>query len=202
MRTRTLGNTDLNLTAVGLGTWAIGGPWLLGWGPQDDADSIKTILQALDTGINWIDTAPIYGLGHSETIVGRALKQTSQKPIIATKCGLLWNDTNQRISCLKPDSIIKECEDSLRRLDIETIDLYQMHWNLPPEDIEIGYEAMAKCVKQGKVRYIGVSNFTVEQLDMVAKIHPLASHQPPYSMLRRQIEAESIDYCGRWKEAF
>ena len=196
MRTRKLGNTELNLTVIGLGTWAIGGPWQYGWGPQDDADSIRTILAAIDEGINWIDTAPIYGCGHSEYIVGLALREMSEKPLVATKCGLLWNDKREKVSCLDPDSIIKECEDSLRRLGVEVIDLYQMHWPQPDAQLEEGWEAMATLVQQGKVRTIGASNFTVEQLKRVAAIHPPASLQPPYSMLRRDIEADLIPYCG------
>ena len=197
MRTRKLGNTDLELTAIGLGTWAIGGPWQFGWGPQDDADSIRTILTAIDAGINWIDTAPIYGCGHSEYIVGLALREMSEKPLIATKCGLLWDDKREKIDCLDYDSIIAECEDSLRRLGIETIDLYQMHWPAPDEQIEEAWEAMVKLVQQGKVRYIGVSNYSVDQLERIGKLHPVASLQPPYSMLRRDIENDLLDYCGK-----
>jgi len=199
MRTRKLGNTELELTTLGLGTWAIGGPWQYGWGAQDDADSVKTILAAIDGGINWIDTAPIYGCGHSETIAGQAIKQLKQKPLIATKCSLLWNDKREKYSCLDAKSIIKECEDSLKRLGIETIDLYQMHWANPPEQIEEGWEAMAACVKQGKVRYIGVSNFSVDQLERIGKLHPVASLQPPYSMLRRDVEKELLPYCAKNK---
>ena len=195
MRTRKLGNSDLELTTVGLGTWAIGGPGQFGWGPQNDTDSIKTIFEAVDAGVNWIDTAPLYGSGHSEKIVGKAVKQLKQTPIIATKCGLLWDNKNERIPCLKKDSIKKECEDSLKRLNVEVIDLYQMHWNQPAEDIEQGFEAMAKCVKDGKVRYIGVSNFTIEQIKMVQQIHPVTSLQPPYSMLTRDIEDELMPFC-------
>ena len=196
MRTRKLGNTDLELTLIGLGTWAIGGPWEYGWGPQDDAASIRTILAALDAGINWIDTAPVYGCGHSEYIVGLALRERPQKPLIATKCSLLWNENRQKINCLDRASIIKECEDSLKRLGAEVIDLYQMHWPQPDEKLEEGWEAMASLIQQGKVRYIGASNFTVEQLQRVAGIHPVASLQPPYSMLRREIENDLLGYCG------
>ncbi|MHC5082809.1 MAG: aldo/keto reductase, partial [Planctomycetota bacterium] len=144
MRTRTLGQTDLDLTVIGLGTWAIGGPWEYGWGAQDDADSIRTILKALESGINWIDTAPVYGCGHSEYIVGLALRETSDTPLIATKCGLVWNDRREKVNCLDHDSIIKECEDSLVRLGVEAIDLYQLHWPVPDEKIEEAWEAMAK----------------------------------------------------------
>jgi aryl-alcohol dehydrogenase-like predicted oxidoreductase len=197
MRTRKLGHTNLELTVIGLGTWAIGGPWQYGWGEQDDADSIRTICAAVDGGINWIDTAPIYGCGHSEYIVGLALREMSEKPLIATKCSLLWNEKREKINCLDHDSIIKECEDSLKRLGAEVIDLYQMHWPQPEAQLEEAWEAMAKLVQQGKVRYIGASNFTVEQLQRGAAIHPVASLQPPYSMLKRDIEADLIPYCGK-----
>lgn len=197
MRTRKLGNTDLELTVIGLGTWAIGGPWEYGWGPQDDAASIRTILTAVDAGINWIDTAPVYGCGHSEEIIGQALNQMRQKPMVATKCGLLWNEKREKYGCLDRASIIKECEDSLRRLGVEVIDLYQMHWPDPDEQIEEGWEAMAKLARQGKVRYIGVSNYTVAQLERIRRIHPPAGVQPPYSMLHRDIEKELLPYCAK-----
>lgn len=199
MRTKRLGNTELDVSVVGLGTWAIGGPWQFGWGPQNDADSIRTILAAVDAGINWIDTAPIYGCGHSEYIVGQALREMSEKPLIATKCSLLWNDKREKVSCLAYDSIIKECEDSLRRLGIEVIDLYQMHRPGTDAQNDEAWEAMAALVQQGKARHIGVSNFSVAQLDRIAVIHPPASLQPPYSMLRRDIEEELLPYCGQHK---
>lgn len=195
MKTARLGSSELEITKVGLGTWAIGGPWLYGWGPQDDNDSVKAIIEAMEVGVNWIDTAPIYGFGHSEEVVAKALSQTSIKPIIATKCGIVWSKTVQRETCLKSESIIAECEASLKRLKVDVIDLYQIHWGDPDEDIEEGYEAMAKCVKAGKVRYLGVSNFNVEQMKRVMKIHPLTSLQPPYSMLRRDIEDEILPFC-------
>ena len=197
MKTRKLGNTDLNLTTVGLGTWAMGGPWQFGWGPQDDSQAVTSIHKALDMGINWIDTAPIYGCGHSEELLGKALKQTSEKPIIATKCGLLWNRNREKIECLDAKSIIKECHDSLKRLGIETIDLYQMHWPIPENQIEEAFETMAKLIKQGKVRYIGVSNYTTDQLKKIQKIHPVASLQPPYSMLKRTFEDDLMGYCEK-----
>lgn len=199
MRTRKLGNTDLELTVIGLGTWAIGGPWQFGWGPQDDADSIRTICAAVDAGINWIDTAPIYGCGHSEYIVGLALREMSEKPLIATKCSILWNDKREKVNCLDHDSIITECEDSLKRLGVEVIDLYQMHWPAPDEQLEEGWGAMAELVRQGKVRYIGASNFSIRQLERIAAIHPVASLQPPYSMLRRDAEGFLLPYCGQQK---
>ena len=195
MQTRRLGNTDLELTTVGLGTWAIGGPWEFGWGPQDDDNSIATILTAIEGGINWIDTAPVYGCGHSEDVVGRAIKQLSEKPLSATKCGLLWDEDRRRCPCLKAESIMTECEMSLRRLGVEVIDLYQMHWPQPAEQIEEAWGAMAECVKQGKVRYIGVSNFTVDQLKLIEPIYPPASLQPTYSMVRRDFEKQLLGYC-------
>jgi aryl-alcohol dehydrogenase-like predicted oxidoreductase len=197
MQTRQLGYTDLKLTTVGLGTWAIGGPWQWGWGPQDDDEAIAAILASLDAGINWIDTAPIYGLGHSEELVGEALKRTSQKPIIATKCSLLWNDKKEKVSCLKAESIRQECHDSLERLGIETIDLYQIHWPEPEEDLEQAWEEMARLAKEGKIRYLAVSNFSVEQIKRIQKIHPVASLQPPYSMLHREVEDELLAYCAQ-----
>ena len=196
MQTRKLGYTDLELTTVGLGAWAMGGPWLYGWGPQDDDESIATILRSMDEGINWIDTAAIYGHGRSETVVGRALKQMSQKPLIATKCGLCWDEQHERIPRLKAQSIRAECHDSLRRLDIDTIDLYQIHFCEPDEDIEEGWTEMARLVEEGKVRHIGVSNFNVGQIRRIQSIHPVASLQPPYSMLHREVEDELLAFCA------
>jgi aryl-alcohol dehydrogenase-like predicted oxidoreductase len=197
MQTRRLGNTDLILTTVGLGTWAMGGPWQFGWGPQDDHDAIAAILTALDKGINWIDTAPIYGLGHSEELVGQALRQTRHKPYIATKCGLLWNDRGEKIANLKKQSIRKECDDSLRRLGVERIDLYQMHWPDPQPDIEEAWGEMARLVEQGKVCYLGVSNYKIAQMERIRTIHPISSLQPPYSLLRREVEKELLGYCAQ-----
>jgi aryl-alcohol dehydrogenase-like predicted oxidoreductase len=196
MQRRQLGYTDLKLTTIGLGTWAMGGPWQFGWGPQDDGEAIAAILTALEKGINWIDTAPVYGCGHSEELVGKALKQTSQKPFIATKCGLLWNDKREKVSCLKSQSIREECHASLRRIGVEVIDLYQMHWPEPEEDVEQACEEMARLAEDGKVRYIGVSNFNIEQIRRVHKIAPAASLQPPYSMLNREVEDELLGYCA------
>jgi len=199
MQTRRLGDSDLILTTVGLGTWAMGGPWQYGWGPQDDDDAIAAILAGLDKGINWIDTAPVYGLGHSEDLVGQALRMTKHKPFIATKCGLLWNDKREKVPNLSPQSIRKECESSLKRLGIDRIDLYQMHWPDPDQDIEQAWEAMAKLAEQGKVRHLGVSNYNVAQMERIRKIHPIASLQPPYSMLHREVEVEILGYCARHK---
>jgi aryl-alcohol dehydrogenase-like predicted oxidoreductase len=199
MQTRRLGDTDLILTTVGLGTWAMGGPWQYGWGPQDDDDAIAAILAGLDKGINWIDTAPVYGLGHSEDLLGQALRMTKHKPFIATKCGLLWNDKREKVPNLSPQSIRKECESSLKRLGIDRIDLYQMHWPDPDQDIEQAWEAMAKLAEQGKVRHLGVSNYNIAQMERIRKIHPIASLQPPYSMLHREVEVEILGYCARHK---
>jgi aryl-alcohol dehydrogenase-like predicted oxidoreductase len=197
MQKRKLGYSDLELTTVGLGTWAIGGPWHFGWGPQDDGEAIGAILTAMEKGINWIDTAPIYGCGHSEELVGKALRQTQARPFIATKCGLLWNEKRQKVNCLKAKSIRQECHDSLKRLGAEVIDLYQMHWGEPDEDIEEAWEEMAKLAREGKVRYIGVSNFSVDQVRRMQKVAPVASLQPAYNMLHREVEDELLGYCAQ-----
>ncbi|WP_139556851.1 aldo/keto reductase [Methylotetracoccus oryzae] len=197
MRTRRLGATDLELTTVGLGTWAIGGPWAFGWGPQSDSDSLATIRRALDLGINWIDTAPAYGLGHAETIVGQAIAGRSERVIIATKCGLVWDDPSTRTvdHRLTADSVIAEAEASLRRLGVETIDLYQIHWPVPDEQIEEAWRAIDSLVRSGKVRHAGVSNFSTAQLDRVRAIAPVASLQPPLSLLDRAAESALLPYC-------
>ena len=197
MRTRRLGNTDLELTVVGLGTWAIGGPWQYGWGPQDENEAIAAILKAIDLGINWIDTAAIYGCGHSEELLGMALKKTKTRPIIATKCSLLWNEKKEKVGCLKAESIRKECEDSLKRLGVEVIDLYQMHWPDPEKDIEEGWGEIARLQKQGKVRHIGVCNYNTAQLDRIRKIASVASLQPPYNMNNRGVEKDLLGYCAK-----
>ena len=152
----------MELTPVGFGAWAIGGPWKYGWGEQDDDESIRTIHAALDAGVNWIDTAAVYGLGHSEEVVAKALKSTSAKPYVFTKCSLVWNDAGDVSNSLKKDSIRKEVEASLRRLDVEQIDLYQIHWPNPDPEIEEGWQTLADLKKEGKLRWIGVSNFSVE----------------------------------------
>jgi aryl-alcohol dehydrogenase-like predicted oxidoreductase len=199
MQKRRLGKTDLELTTVGLGTWAMGGPWEFGWGPQDDDEAIGAIIAALDAGINWIDTAPAYGLGHSEELIAQALKRIDHRPIIATKCGILWNDKKEKVTWLRRDSIRKECHNSLKRLNIDVIDLYQMHWPDPEDDIEEGWEEMLKLADEGKVRYVGVCNFNVEQLERISKMGPAVSLQPPYSMLHREVEDELLEYCARHK---
>jgi aryl-alcohol dehydrogenase-like predicted oxidoreductase len=198
MQTRKLGNTDLHLTTVGFGAWAIGGGhWEFGWGPQEDTDSVNAIHKALNLGLNWIDTAAAYGLGHSEEVVAKAIQGKRDEVIIATKCGLVWEDPQSgKISNrLKAWSVRKEAEDSLRRLQLEAIDLYQIHWPVPDEDIEESWAEIAKLVQEGKVRYAGVSNFSVSQLQRVQPIHPVASLQPPYNMFERGFEEELLDYC-------
>ncbi len=201
--TRQLGNSDMELTAIGFGAWAIGGGgWQFAWGSQDDSESIGAIQQALDLGINWIDTAAIYGLGHSEEIVARAIRGHRNKPFVFTKCSMVWRKkllgSGSSISqSLKRDSIRKELEASLRRLQLDVIDLYQIHWPNPDADIEEGWETLAKLKEEGKVRYIGVSNFSVAQMERAAKIAPITSLQPPYSMLKRDAEQELLPYCER-----
>lgn len=196
MHTRRLGPTDLHLSSIGLGTWALGGVWQYGWGPQDEQESVAAIRRALELGVNWIDTASAYGLGRSEEVVGRTIQGLVEKPIIATKCGRVWNETGEIFGNLKRESIRAEAESSLTRLKIDTIDLYQIHWPDPDEDIEEAWEAMAELVKEGKARYLGVSNFSVEQLKRIQPIHPVASVQPPYSMLARGVEADLLAYCA------
>ena len=193
---RTLGNSDLHITPIGFGAWAVGGgDWQYSWGPQDDADSIAAIHRALDLGINWIDTAAIYGLGHSEEVVARALKSTTHKPYVFTKCSMRWNDDRSIYNSLKADSIADEVEASLKRLGVETIDLYQVHWPNPDAEIEEGWAALAKLREQGKLRWIGVSNFNVTQMKRAQQIAPITSLQPPYSMLRRAIEQEILPHA-------
>ncbi len=191
-----LGNSDMELTPIGFGAWAIGGPWKYGWGEQDDTASIRTIHAALDTGINWIDTAAVYGLGHSEEVVAKALKSTSAKPYVFTKCSMRWDDAGEIHRSLRSDSIRREVEASLRRLDVETIDLYQIHWPVPDSEIEEGWETMAKLKEEGKVRWIGVSNFSVSQLERCRSIAPITSCQPPLSLIRRDVTKDVLPYCA------
>ncbi|MFO7167140.1 MAG: aldo/keto reductase [Chloroflexota bacterium] len=196
MEKRQLGHTDMQISVIGMGAWAIGGGgWLNGWGPQDDAESIATIHRAIERGINWIDTAAVYGLGHSEEVVGRAIKGMRERPYIFTKCSRVWRDPMTIESVLKADSIRRECEDSLRRLGVDAIDLYQIHWPRPDEDIEEGWSTLVELQREGKVRWIGVSNFNVEQMRRAQAIAPIASLQPPYSLLDRGIEADVLPYC-------
>ncbi len=198
METRLLGNSDLPITPIGIGTWAIGGPdgnW--NWGPQDDQDSIAAIHKAMDLGINWIDTAPAYGKGHSEEIVGKALKGLSPKPYVFTKNSLVWGDDRVIYNSLKADSIRRECENSLRRLGVEALDLWQIHWPNPDGDIEEGWAEMAKLQKAGKVRWIAVSNFSPSQIKRAQAIAPVTSLQPPYSAIRRDVEEEVLPFCAK-----
>src|ERR1035438_4444248 len=194
---RTLGNSDLQLTPIGFGAWAIGGGnWEFDWGPQDENKSIAAIHRALDLGVNWIDTAAIYGLGHSEEVVGRALKSHSgPKPLVFSKCSMRWYEDRSIYRSLKAYSLAEELEGSLTRLGVETIDLYQIHWPVPEEELEEGWETLSKFRKEGKIRWIGVSNFSVEQMQRVQRIAPITSLQPPYSMLRRAVEQEILPFA-------
>ena len=196
MQTRQLGNSDMQITRLGLGTWAIGGGnWAFGWGPQDDEASIATIHRAIDLGINWIDTAAVYGLGHSEEIVAKALKGRSDRPYVFTKGSRVWNDQGEITSSLKEQSLRREVENSLHRLEVDTIDLYQLHWPNPDPDIEEGWSTLAKLKSQGKLRHIGVSNFSVEQMERARKIAPITSLQAPYSLIKRDVERDILPYC-------
>ena len=197
MQTRRLGRTDLELSVIGFGAWAIGGgDYAFGWGPQDDRESINAIHKALDVGVNWIDTAAVYGLGRSEEVVGKALKGIREEIIVATKCGLVWDNERNISYRLSSESVRQEAESSLQRLQTDYIDLYQIHWPNPEEDIEEAWGEMVKLVEEGKVRYPAVSNFDVAQMGRVAAIHPIASLQPPYNMFRRGIEDEILPYCS------
>ena len=199
MEKRNLGNSDFMITPVGYGAWAIGGGgWQFGWGPQNDSDSVAAIHRSLELGVNWIDTAAVYGLGHSEEIAARAVAEwKGGRPLVFTKCGLLGDAQGRVSQSHKAGSIRKECEESLRRLKVDVIDLYQMHW--PPNDngpgLEEAWTAMAELQRQGKVRWIGVSNFDVPQMKRSLAIAAVTSLQPPYSILRRDIEAEILPFC-------
>ncbi len=201
MQTRRLGNSDMNITPVGYGAWAVGGSgWDFAWGAQDDADSIAAIHRSLELGANWIDTAAVYGVGHSEEVVARALKDwRGPRPYVFTKCSMRWDDQGRVSKVHRADSIREECEGSLRRLQVDVIDLYQIHW--PPEDngpsLEESWRTLAALQKEGKVRWIGVSNFDVAQLQRAEKIAPVTSLQPPYSLIRRRIENEILPHCER-----
>jgi len=199
VQTRKLGNSDLMITPVGFGAWAIGGgDWAFAWGAQEETDSIAAIHRALELGVNWIDTAAVYGFGHSEKVVARALKTwKGNRPYIFTKCAMRWDDKGAVTKVHTAASIKQECEDSLKRLETDVIDLYQIHW--PPEDngpaLEESWQAMVDLQKAGKVRWIGVSNYSAEQIERCGKIAPVTSDQPPYSMLRRKIESSVAPYC-------
>jgi len=195
MKTKPLGNSDLSISPVGFGAWAIGGSgWEFGWGEQDDKASVAAIHRALDLGVNWIDTAAVYGMGHSEEVVAFALRSwPGLRPYVFTKCGLRWDEQGYVHRDLTAASIRRECEESLRRLDVDVIDLYQIHW--PTEDLEEGWSTMAQLQKEGKVRWIGVSNFNADEMRRAQAIAPITSLQPPYSLVRREVEQEILPYC-------
>jgi len=196
MQKKRLGNSEMELTPIGVGAWAMGGGgWAFAWGPQDDDESISAIHAALDHGVNWIDTAAVYGLGHSEEVVARALAGRPNKPYVFTKCERTWNEKRQIQKVLKRDSVRRECEDSLRRLQVDVIDLYQIHWPEPEEDVEEGWETLARLKEEGKVRWIGVSNFTVAQLERCRAIAPITSLQPPYSAVSPEVQDAQLPYC-------
>lgn len=204
MELRPLGNSDLRISPIGLGAWAMGGDGVFGWGPQDDAESVAAIHRSVERGINWIDTAPIYGMGHSEKVVARALKEmgSGQRPLVFTKCSIVWDEEKNVEHSLKEHSIRTEVEDSLRRLDVDVLDLCQIHrpsWppDAPDPDLEEGWTTLADLKAQGKIRYIGASNFDASQMERVHAITPITSLQPPYSMLMRQIEDEILPFCER-----
>jgi aryl-alcohol dehydrogenase-like predicted oxidoreductase len=199
METRKLGGQDgPEISTVGFGAWALGGgDWAFSWGPQKDQDSIDAIHQAISLGVNWIDTAAVYGLGHSETVVGKAIADRRDKVLVATKCGLIWDDKGAVTKDLSAASISKEIEDSLRRLNIDVIDLYQIHWPVNDDhSIEEAMGAISKAVNAGKIRYVGVSNFRNSEMERAEKIHPIVSLQPPYSMIRRKIEDQTLGFCA------
>ncbi len=199
MQFRALGNSELKISVIGLGTWAIGGGnWKFGWGDQDESEAIETIVKSVEVGVNWIDTAAIYGLGRSEQMVGKALRliPADSRPIIATKCGRTNIGRGDIGKCLLRDSILAECEASLKRLNIDCIDLYQMHWPEPDDQIEEGWHTLVDLKAQGKVQHIGVSNHSVAQMQRLQAIHPITSLQPAYSMIARNIEPELLPFCG------
>jgi aryl-alcohol dehydrogenase-like predicted oxidoreductase len=197
MQTRPFGKTGMEITPIGLGAWAMGGGnWEAGWGSQEDKESIATIHRALDLGINWIDTAAVYGLGHSEEVVGKALKERSDRPYVFTKCSRILDDKGKLSGSLKEQSLRREAENSLRRLQVDVIDLYQIHWPNPEEDIEEGWSTLAKLKSEGKVRHIGVSNFNVEQMERIQRIAPVETLQPPFSLIRPEVAENGIlSYC-------
>jgi aryl-alcohol dehydrogenase-like predicted oxidoreductase len=195
MEKRKLGNTDLEITPVGLGAWAMGGPGEWGWGPQDDQLSMATIHRAIEAGINWIDTAPGYGLGRSETVIGDTLKGMTTRPYIFTKCSLVWDEQGIVTNNLKAASIRSEVEDSLRRLQVDVIDLYQIHWPIPNEDVEEAWKTLVDLKSEGKVRYIAVSNFDVSQMKRAMQIAQISSNQVPYSAIRPEVSEEVLPFC-------
>jgi aryl-alcohol dehydrogenase-like predicted oxidoreductase len=196
MQTRRLGNSDLKITPIGIGAWAMGGgDWAFSWGRQEDDDSIAAIHAALDEGVNWIDTAAVYGLGHSEEVVGKAIAGRAHRPCVFTKCSLVWNDQREIGHSLKAASVRRELEASLRRLRVDAIDLYQIHWPDPEVQIEEGWQTLAQMQKAGKVRYIGVSNFNVTEMKRIQRIAPITSLQPNYNIVTRDIEKNVLPFC-------
>ncbi|MGD0251424.1 MAG: aldo/keto reductase [Verrucomicrobiota bacterium] len=201
MKTQVLGNSDMAITPIGFGAWAIGGDWEFGWGAQDDTQSIAAIHRALELGMNWIDTAAIYGLGHSEEVVARALREwKGRRPYVFTKCGMIWNDQGKIDYSLRNESVRRECEASLRRLKTDVIDLCQIHWTADDlnETVE-GWTTLAALQKEGKVRWIGVSNASVEEMQKLQAIARITSLQPPYSLIRRDVESAQLPWCQREK---
>ncbi len=197
--TKKLGNSDLVLTPVGFGAWAIGGDWQFGWGTQEDAQSIAAIHRALELGINWIDTAAVYGLGHSEEVVAQALREwKGPRPYVFTKCGMVWDAQGRIDYSLRAASVRRECDASLRRLATDCIDLYQIHWTADDlnETIE-GWQTLAALQKEGKVRWIGVSNATIQEMEALQRVAPITSLQPPYSLIRREVETSQLPWCLR-----
>ena len=194
MQTRQLGKTDLFITPLGFGSWAVGGGgWQFGWGAQDDRESIAAIDRALDHGINWIDTAAVYGLGHSEEIVAKAIKGRSKRPYVFTKCSMVWDEKGHISHSLKPESIRREVEESLRRLQVDVIDLYQIHWPDPDTDIEEGWTTLSDLKREGKVRYLGLSEASAKSIRRAHKVHPITALQSEYSLLTRDVEGEILD---------
>jgi aryl-alcohol dehydrogenase-like predicted oxidoreductase len=204
MTLRTLGQSDLKISPIGIGAWAIGGgQWEFAWGPQDDKESIAAIHAGLNRGMNWIDTAAVYGLGHSETVVGRATKALRTRPYIFTKCSLVWDESGRVSHNLQAGSIRREAEASLKRLGIDTIDLYQIHWpawsgspeSASPGSIEEAVGAMAKLKAEGKIRHIGVSNFNAKQIQRALAVAPVTSLQPQYSLLATEVESSTLPFA-------
>jgi aryl-alcohol dehydrogenase-like predicted oxidoreductase len=204
MTLRALGQSDLKITPIGIGAWAIGGgKWEFAWGPQDDQESIAAIRAGLDHGINWIDTAAVYGLGHSETVVGDAIRGLRTRPYVFSKCSLVWDDSGKISHNLRAASIRREAESSLKRLSLETIDLYQIHWpalsgnpeSASPGSIEEAVGALARLQAEGKIRHIGVSNFNAQQMQRALSVAPIASLQPPYSLLATEVEVSTLPFA-------
>ena len=196
MQKKRLGASDLEITPIGVGAWAMGGgDWQFAWGPQDDDESVDAIHRALDKGINWIDTAAIYGLGHSEEVVAKALAGRPNKPLVFTKCGIVWNEKRENRRTIEPESIRQEVEQSLSRLKLDVIDLYQIHWPEPDNLVEAAWTMMAQLQQEGKVRHIGVSNFNVDQMRRAQAIAPITSLQPPYSIIAPEIEKEILPFA-------